>query len=70
MVEQPSTETQNWFDVTIENFVMANGVTAVNVEGNYLWLRVVIPTNAPVTYPGIQPYPRPMGNVTQIIYSY
>jgi len=55
LVEQPSTSVQDWFQVTVANFNNSNGVTAVNVEGNFLWLRVAVPNHNPVPYPGLPP---------------
>ena len=68
LISQPSTNLQDWFPVIYQNFNASNGVTAVNIEGNFLWLRVVLPTLEPVPYPGLPVLPMPSGNVVQIIY--
>jgi hypothetical protein len=68
LIEQPSSELSNWFDITYQDFMASNGVTAVSVEGNYMWLRAVLPTTELVSYPNLAPALTPTGNITQILY--
>ena len=68
LVTQPSNDYTDWFFITYQNFNMSNGVTQVTVEGQYLWLRAVVPTIEPTILPNLPPFPVPTGNVSQIIY--
>ena len=68
LVADVSTDPGIWFEVAEQGFVSANGVTQVSVEGNYLWLRVALPTTGSVPYPGLPAHLPPVGNVTQILF--
>lgn len=68
LVAQPSSDLPNWFAVQTVAFTAMTGVTAVNVIGNFLWLRVAVPNTNPLPYPGTPLYPPPYGSVDLIRY--
>jgi len=67
LVSQPSSESQNWFNVDTQVFNTSNGVTSATYLGNYLWMRVGV-QNTNYTYGTPYTYPLANGVVDQILY--
>ena len=67
LLSQPSTTASDWFDVSAQDFSNVTGVTAVNVTGNFLWVRVVYPVTGSTLISNLTPQ-IVSGTINSILY--
>ena len=68
LTAQPSVDPNDWFEIVRRDFSQTTGVTAINTQGNYVWMRILVSVSEVV----LTPFPDPPivlnGSVDKILF--